>query len=154
MSTKNLLDNIATTTVTAIAIRDIKTYLANLGTGILGAHWATHTAHNLEIGDIVAHVHNLGIGKTVLAEEIIVSGYLNGATKKDILNTKALVANTQAIDTGSRKDGNAEAKLHGKLDGVTVFDINGAQRGAIGTEIDGLGTENSVDIEDNGLYLC
>ena len=125
----------------------------NLGAGIGRTHGAPYPAHNLHIGDVVAHIHNLIVGKTVLREELIIGGYLDGTAEIDILHTKTLVAHADAIDLGSREDSDAEAQLDGQLYGVAILNINGAKGHAIGTEINSLGTQHAIDIEDDSPNL-
>ena len=104
-------------------------------TGIGRTYRTAHHAHHLQVGHIVAHKHHLVVPEAVLLFEPLVRLDFHGGTEIDILHAQALVALAHSLYLAARDDGDAQSHLDGQLDGIAVLDIHGAQRSAVGSQL-------------------
>ena len=145
-----LLNHVAAAAVAAAMVADVEACLFHFWAGIARTDGAPHAAEHLKVGYVVAHVHHFLIGQPVAPAESFVVGELDGAAHQYVADAEALVAQPDALCGASGEDDNAQAELHSQLYGVAVLDVDGAQRFAFSAEGDGLGTEYTIYVEDDG----
>lgn len=79
--------------------------------------------------------------------------YLHGAVQIDVANAKIAVAAAYVLVVAACHYGDVNAHLDGKLDGVSVLDVDGPDGLSLGVHLDSGARQHSVDIENDGAYL-
>ena len=153
LGTERLFDDVTPTAVASLTVADVDGDVLDLRTGILWTDRTTHASHDLQIWDVVTHIHHLIVRKAVLGKELFIGLNFHGAGDIDILHTKSIITVAHTFDFGARHDGNPQSELHSQLYGIPVLDIHRPLRHTVISHRDGLSTQHPVDIEDDCLDL-
>ena len=134
-------------------MRDIDRNLLDFRTCIGRTAWTTTKFHHLIIRNIIAHVEDFLILQSVLFFQGFIFLNLYSSTHMDFGQSQAFVTLANGLRLSSCNDSHHQSALHGKLQGITVLNVHRTHRLTIRMKRNGLGTQHTVHIKDNGLYL-
>ena len=121
-----------------------------------GIPWTTGTAASLKhliIGNIVSHVQDILVLNAILLQQPLVGFYLVATAKVYILTAKGLVPAPDRLVRATCNNGDWHTQLQGKMYGISILYIGSTHRLPILAYGNGGGTEHTVDIEGQELYL-
>ena len=70
-----------------------------------------------------------------------------------VRNAQSLIPFTHRFGTSPGNNGHMQARLDSQLQGIPVFDIDRTHRFPSGMQRNGLGTQHTVHVESQRLYL-
>ena len=131
-----MLNDVSTTAFTTPIMTHISGQFFNFSNGISRTTGTTTLLHDLIIWYVVADKYHFFIGESVFLDKFLIMFNFNATAHVNIFQPKTLIAQTHSWRISACQNGYPQTSFLRKLNGITVFDIDGSQGFSIAIQRD------------------